>query len=525
MKSFLSPTLFALCVVATQTTAVRAAETSSSSPATTSPAATAPPTTSGATSSQSSTGSATTSNSTTSTSTTTTTAETTTSVFNSAYATAPFVAQKTNRAVLQNGLTLITQADRTSPRVAFSLVVRAGAADETSETAGWRRMLAEAMLRATQTRNSLQADENAQTSAMRARAAEEIGGQIGATVSDDAIEFWASGESQNANALLDLLLQTVRFPRLAEEDAEAARKTLTTRRAALADDVTTLATSALSSQLFHDEQNQPIAYGLPTLGTETSLQNLTSTRLRALHGAFFGNVRLVVAASGDLDEANIVSRLSSFAVANTSNTITIAPPVFAPRASSKPVVLTQTSLVPGDWVFMSFRLGAANDEDAAALSVLAALLGASPASSLAQNLLSPLASSTRKPTEPLAQQVSAALTPRRFGSDLTIFALSGSADAESLRQKISSETKRLHDTVLTKEELAKARAYAVGDWVLSGENLRERAFRLASDDALSVSQPNINATARLQNVTAQDVQRVAQKYLNDEATVIVRAVS
>ncbi len=443
-------------------------------------------------------------------------------------------AGEVRREVLTNGLTLVTQTDRTSPRVAISFLIRAGAADETTETAGWRRLLAEATLRATQNG----ATQKLQTSLGRARRAEELGGQIGASVSDDAIEFWASGESQNANALLDLLWQTVRDARLSDADIEAARKTLTIRRQNLSDEVTTLATNALSAQLFQNEEKQPLAYSLPALGTDESLQALSSSRLRDLRYQYFALNRVVVGATGDLDEPNLRSRLASllWPTRKITNQF-IETPVFAPRTTATSQSVTQTSLLPGNWVFVSFRLGAASEEDAPAVAVLTASLGASPLSDLAQTLLSPMATSSTRSSPapsarslapsppPAAQQLSAAMTARRFGGDLTIFALSGSANAEQLRAKIVAETKRLRDETLSQEELGRARRYAIGDWQTSGESGRDRAFRLASDAALGVWQPNASWTTRLQNVSALDVQNAAQKYLQNEAVVTVRATN
>ncbi len=452
------------------------------------------------------------------------------------FATAPALtnAGLIKRSVLSNGLTLVMQTDRTSPRVSISLLVRASAADETPQTAGWRRLLAEATVRATQ--------QNGATQSFAAinRQAAELGGQLGASVSDDAIEFSVTGESQNANALLDLLLRILRSPRLSEDDVQAARQILTARRDATSDDVTTIATNALGAQLFRDSAGQPLAYGLPTLGTTSSLNSLNAAQLRTLRSRFFQTDHIMVGAAGDLDEVNLRAHLEALSLPGGLPTGTAeTPPAFAERAPSKPIVIPQVSIVPGDWVFVSYRLGRADDADAPSLAVLVAALGASPNATLSKRLLL-TTSSTRidktspnatppnaisSATQPLAQQASAALTPRRFGGDLTIFALTGGGTAEQLRQTIVDEAKRLRDAPLGENELNAARRYAIGDWMTSGEALHDRAFRLASDESLGVAQPNVTWPVRLQNVTADNVQRVAAQYLMNETTIIIHATS
>ena len=457
------------------------------------------------------------------------------------FATAPALTNPglTKRDVLANGLTLVTQVDQTSPRVSISVLVRAGASDETPETAGWRRLLAEAMLRATQNNGATQSNGAMQTFAALNRRAAELGGRLGASVSDDAIEFSVTGESRGINALLDLLLTVLSSPRLADEDVQAARQILAARRESTADDVTTLATSALGAQLFQDAAGQPLAYGLPTLGSAVSLQSLSSPRLRALHRRFFRPERITIGAIGDLDTIDLRARLHSLSLLLppatttenvvdpvTANRVLDVAPLFAPRVAGKPLVISQVSVVPGDWVFVSYRLGLSSDADAPALAVLVAALGASPNASLSRRLLQIDTNSKGKTklTQPLAQQASAALTARRFGGDLTVFALTGAATTEQLRQSIADAAKLLRDNPMSESELAAARCYAIGDWMTSGEALHDRAFRLASEELLGIAQPDATWPVRLQNVGADDVQRAAQKVLNNEAVVIVRAV-
>ena len=162
----------------------------------------------------------------------------------------PYAAPKatSQREVFANGITLVTRPDRTSPRVAFSIQVRAGAADETPENAGWRRLLAEAVLRAVR--------QNAGSDAVWTRAhlqsrAESLGGRIGASVGDDMIEFWATGDSTAAPQLLDLLLALLSRPRLSEDDVQAARETVQFGDESTSN-IASRATSFLRGQLYRD---------------------------------------------------------------------------------------------------------------------------------------------------------------------------------------------------------------------------------------------------------------------------------
>jgi predicted Zn-dependent peptidase len=74
--------------------------------------------------------------------------------------------------VLPGDSTLVTRIDRNAPRVAISLLVRAGAVDETPSEAGWRRLLTEAMLRASLPENG----SDAVTGLQMQKLAEQAGG-------------------------------------------------------------------------------------------------------------------------------------------------------------------------------------------------------------------------------------------------------------------------------------------------------------------------------------------------------------
>ena len=188
---------------------------------------------------------------------------------------------------LPNGETVITRLDRTAPRIAISLLVRAGAADEISETAGWRRLLTDAMLRAAKNPASKTDADKWQSAAQMQAQAERLGGRLSASVGDDAIEFSVSGASSELVPLLDLLSNLALEPRLSDADIDGARRGLLRRLDDDGDDIAARATTELHARLYRDARGETVAYGLPMGGTLQSLNNLTGERVRVLHRAFF----------------------------------------------------------------------------------------------------------------------------------------------------------------------------------------------------------------------------------------------
>lgn len=424
--------------------------------------------------------------------------------------------------VLPNGLTLVTRVDRTAPRIAISLQARVGAADETAETAGWRRLLTEAMLRAAATgtpgNGATGSSARAVAISQLQREAEAAGGRLGAGVGDDEIEFWAIGDSGSAGHLLDLLLNVVQHPRLSDGDMAVARRRMQTRLDNGADEVSQQAVMALRSRLYRDARGDLTAYGLPENGTDESLQALTAPKLRALWTQYFQPSRFVVAVTGDLNEARLRERLSQ--LPNSTATTAENEPYFAlPGAGQPDLIVRQTAfLAPAAWVFISYNVAGLKDADQPALRVLAAALGESSAARLPQRLLSgrPIPHSPRVS----AAQVAIQYTPRRYGSEMIAFAQTDPQNVENVKNAMLDEIRKVRDAPLEDRELQRARNYVLGNWAVEREGLRERAFHTAFAPALGAA-PDTDWPRRVAAVTTTDVRRVASKYLQSHAVALI----
>lgn len=412
---------------------------------------------------------------------------------------------------LTNGVTFVARPDTLAPRVALSLVIRTGAADETPETAGWRRLLVNAMLRSAPKGYELPAgvDEAEALS----RAAEKAGGIIGATVGDDFVEIYVVGEAQKAQQLLDLALAFWQKPRLSDEDLKNARER--TLSQIEADDLDTAGKTqaALRSQLFRDARGELSAYGLPDFGTSDSLANLSDEKLRTLHTTKLASSRLIVAATGAIDAAALRQKLESLPATASREP---AAPFFAPPKAGTPALVVRELPVPSAWVFVSYPLAGNTNNDGPALRVLAAALGDSSKARLPERLLQ----SRVMGSSPPASTVAAQYIPRRYAGEMVLYAQTGPQNVERVKNALLDEVRKLRETPLSAAELESAKTYARGSWSIERQNLRERAFQTALSPALG-GPLDTTWPSRLQGVTSADVQRVAKKYLGAYAVALV----
>lgn len=444
---------------------------------------------------------------------------------------APAAIAPVETTVLAGGSTLLVRSDNIAPRVAISLQVRVGAADETPANAGWRQVLSTAVLRATRLdigeKDPEQPARYVTLSDLKQRL-EEWGGDMGATVDDDAIEFWITGDSRYSAELLRLLMQVVAQPRLSDEDFAAARRRVLVLQAQSANNLAARASSAIAGRLYRGTDGKPAAYALPNFGSFESLGEVEAEQLRQWHARYFVPSQFVIAASGDVDSVTLKNeflRIRHTFYDDASGTILpeTKPEFAALKSDAKPAMVVVSG--GGAWVFAAFRTpapSAMTPEENAALEVLTAALEGSAQARLPRRLLG----DADKPFDPtaasnaLAAQTAANWTKRRYAGELTVFAQTGSSNIEAVKTALLDEVRKLQEAPLSAIELQSAKDFTRGRWAVERDTLHERAFR-AGRAAVHSTSADSQMPVLLDAVTAKDVQEAARKYLRESAVVNV----
>lgn len=403
----------------------------------------------------------------------------------------------------------VAQPLRMAPYVAISIVVKAGVVNETKSNAGWRQLLANAIMRGTTI-----GDKSLNGIELQ-KAAEAAGGSIGVRVLEDAIIFTAAGDSARQKDLAGLLLNVVLHPRLSHQDLAAARRaTLRTLGANAAGALTdnSAAVEKLQSMLYRDSINT-LTYGLPANGTVDSLSGFTDERAREYHQFYFTAPNIVVSCSGDVDE---VALREIFAHIPQG----VAAPVSMPKYAKPEKVALMKRPVDAPWILVGYRVDSSiSDKDLAAMRVLTAALSATSPSLLSKVLLMPHDDKDHS----LASTLSAQLLVRQYSSELVIAIQSDSAHLSEKTNMIYPNLLKvlleLKSKPLTPQQLQEAIAYAQGDWAASNDSHVSRS--VLQGYAAAQQMPVANLPQLLQEVTAKDVQNVAGKYLDTSAAVMV----
>ena len=411
---------------------------------------------------------------------------------------------------LPNGVVFLPSVDRTSPRVAISLLIGEGAADETAANNGWRRLLVAAM--ATQAPNGydLGATDVARQESLP-NAAAELGGTLAVSVGDDVVEISAQGDSARGTDLLKLALAILQTPRLTDENIDKVRERQLDRVNAQDLQPTAKIDNAIRTQVFRDASGDLLAYGLPDDGTVKSIGTLDNDAIRALQTRL-ANAPLTVSAAGDVDVTALRAVLAQLPARPL---VTVTKPTFALPKAGAPSLRVSEADVEGAFVLVSYPLADFEAADGPAMRVLVAALSDAKGARLPSRL-----SNTLVEGAPQADSVSAQWLNRRYASELLLTAQTSPANIEGVKNVLLDEVNKLRQNPLSATEIERARAFARGDWALDRQDLRNRAFLSGLPTAIGAPS-DATWQARLAQVSAADVQRVAKKYLKPYAVALV----
>lgn len=407
---------------------------------------------------------------------------------------------------------MVTEPLRMAPYASMTILVKAGAADETAGTVGWRQLLVGAMMRATTN------GKDVLTGTQLLRASEAAGGQISVQVLDDAIAFTASGDSSTQKELATLLMNVVLHPRLSDTEFTAARRAMLMQlNSADRNNVPdhSRATETLQSLLYSDASSKPLSYGLPPEGTVDSLTKLDDQTLLNLYQKYFSPQHMVISLNGDVDEAALETVFAQMPASTVK--ITETPVSYAKLTPSPLHVIQMNTNAP--WVLIGFRIDshvADSGNALAALRVLTAALAQTAPSLLSQKLLMP----EHKGSAALAQEVSGQLLARENGDELVVSAQTDAKHLDAAKNAILQIVEEMKTRPLSPAQLQAAIAYSKGDWATIRDSSPNRAVLAGYAKAQGLF-PDNQWPVRLNTVSAAEVQSAAQKYLGQYAVVLV----
>ena len=398
---------------------------------------------------------------------------------------------------LGNGLQVIAVSHHEQPAVTLRLIVRAGAAQDPASKPGTAALAASLLDQGTTTRSSEQI----------ATSIDSIGGVLGVGAGSDLTFINTAVMRDSLDVAMQLLAEVARNPAFSPQEVERQRQQIMSAMKVSYEDPDYIAGTVFDRLVygFHP-------YGKPDSGTPSSVTSLTREDLVAFHGRWFGANNAILAIVGD------VTHDRAFAAAEKAFGSWAKVDVPAAAAGQVPPATRRVIVVdrPGA-VQTEIRVGhiglPRKHKDFLALDLALKILGGEGGNRLHRVL-----------------RTERGLT---YGAEADMHALKDTGDivvntdtrsettAEALRL-IVDEIWKLQKQRVQQRELADAQAYLTGSFPLTIETPGAIALQVLNAVFYGLDLEELqNYRERVNAITPEDIQRVAQQYLHPDRLSIV----
>lgn len=399
------------------------------------------------------------------------------------------------RAVLENGLTLLVYENHAAEIVTLEAWAKVGSRDETDELNGAAHFIEHLLHKGTQRRKVGQIF----------REIESLGGIFNAGTSWDFTYFFISAASRYFDQILDIQADALMHSTFDADEMERERKVVI-EELNLRDN--TPATRV--AELFYGAAYTTHPYRRPIGGTREVLQRMPRQQLVEFYRAHYAPGTVSVVVVGDVATDDVIAKVRRAYGAWRGTAV--ARPTASPEPAFTGVRRTELEL---DVRVAYLRLGwlgpSVRDRDFYVMDVLAYALGRGRASRLFRNI---------RERQRLAQEISAGFPTALDPALVQISAVVEPQDLVRAEQAILAEIAEIRDQGITEDELQRAKALVDGEYVLDNHTSRGLAFSLGY--YATIADPELALTYRdqIKQVTRDDVQRVARKYLDPQRYAI-----
>jgi len=401
------------------------------------------------------------------------------------------------RHVLPNGLVVVTETMNHVRSVSIGVWVRNGSRREASEQNGLAHFMEHMVFKGTERRSA----------EAIAREMDSVGGMLDAFTSKEQICFNAKVLDQNLPIAFDVIADLVLRPRFDSDDVAKERQVVLEEIKMDLDNPEYLLHEIFTRGFWPEH---PL--GRPILGTPNTVKQFSREALQTRFREWFAPDHLVVTAAGNVTHQEVmelVQREFGHLRSNGALEDHTPPRTGAPLHIERKKELEQVHLcvgVPSLPIAHERRFG---------IAVLNNLLGGGMSSRLFQNI---------REKRGLAYAVFSEITPYSDAGMLTVYAGTAKETVGQVLDLTIAEFRSMKDSLVTEEELRRAKNHLKGSLMLSLESTSSRMSNLARQELYFGRFYSLDEIlASIEAVTRQDVQTLAREFFRTEqisATVL-----
>jgi zinc protease len=398
------------------------------------------------------------------------------------------------KTVLDNGLTVLTKEIHTAPVVSVQVWYRVGSRNEAPGLNGISHQLEHLLFKGTQTRPI-----------QFGRLFSALGSASNAFTSYDMTAYFGTVSSDKLEALLVLEADRMRHSLINEEQLETEKRVVISELQGYDNSPEYRLSEAVMRQAFPER-----AYGLPVGGTKADVESFTLEQVRDYYSTFYCPENAVLAVTGDFDSGILQSIIDKTFGAIAPNTTPLSPSISSPSliSSIPPISFPIHLQQPGSATLIEsvYPIPNVQHPDVPVLDVLDAILSVGRNSRFFQTLIEPglasqVSSYSAALIEPGWYNISAALIPEQ--------------DLQNVDQVLLQTIESIQQTLVSDEELERAKQQLMTHFMMSNREIDSQASQLAYSEMVTGDyRYSDRYLTQIHQVSAADVQRVAQTYLN-----------
>ncbi len=389
---------------------------------------------------------------------------------------------------LPNGLTVLTKEVRSAPVVSFSVWYKVGSRNEHTGITGVSHLLEHMMFKGTQ---HFRVGEISRTLFLN-------GAAFNASTYYDWTNYYATVAADRLELAMQIEADRMVNSRFDKADLESEMTVVRSELEGGENNPGRLLWQAVAATAFVAHP-----YQWPVIGWRSDVENVPRDVIYHYYKTHYGPNTATVVIVGDFDTGQALQLVRR----HFGKLKPIPPPgpvytMEPPQRGERRVTVKRAGSLP--MAMVAYKAPAASHPDTYALDVLSMVLGEGRASRLYQALVE----------TQLASSADAGVPSLK---DPFLFYLSATArpgvTAEKLEAALLEEAEKLKSTPITAEELARVKSRVEAEFVFQADSVTSRARQLGYWAMVDDWRYLTTYVERIRALTADDVQRVAQRYL------------
>ncbi len=406
---------------------------------------------------------------------------------------------------MANGMKVLVKEDHRAPVIVSQVWYKVGSSYEHSGITGVSHVLEHMMFKGTKKH----------ASGEFSRIIAENGGRENAFTGKDFTAYFQQLEKSRLKVSFEMEADRMRNLTLPEEEFKKEVAVVMEERRMRTEDKA----SALTSEQFYATAFTNNPYNQPIIGWMNDLENMQVSDLREWYEKFYAPNNATLVVVGDVNAADVFELAKKyFAKLKPSNISATKPRLDAEQKGERRITVKAPARLP--YMVMGYKVPsyktAKEDWEPFALDVLAYVLSGGSSSRFSKSLV-------RKQQIAVSADTGYGLFSRLD----ELFLIDGTPAAgytvEQLEAAINKEIEKIKQELVTTKELERIKAQAIAEKVYEKDSVFYQAMQIGMLETVGLDwRLNDEYTKRIRQVTAEQIQKVAKKYLvKDTLTVAV----